>query len=171
MCFHQNIHAAFHYRLLGFDAREREGHECSFQCPTTSCGKTGLKDVGEKCPLHSCCWVRTVVVVRCCEAIIAEESDWEYGGGDGRLCSSLFVEDVFVPLPDRGAGNDNDIAEFPDPINACASDTSETNTAQRAGETTEPVMEFWPEDGAPREVLVLPDEMVSQDGGRLASFA
>ncbi|KAI0466284.1 hypothetical protein F4859DRAFT_332454 [Xylaria cf. heliscus] len=157
MCYHQNVHAAFHYELLSVDARERERHDCLFQCPKANARTAGGRCAGKKCSLHSCCWVSKVVVIRC-RGVVAREKEGGYEGDDGQVCSRLFVEDVFVPLPDRG----ND--DFWD-VDACP---SETSAGQLWGEASKPILEFWPEDGAPR--LVFPDEIVSEGDYRLASL-
>ncbi|KAI0449650.1 hypothetical protein F5B21DRAFT_519897 [Xylaria acuta] len=156
MCYHQNVHTAFHYELLSLDAREREGHACQFRWPGTNGGKSGLKGVGEKCLLHSCCWVSRVVVLSCCQAGFGEYDGG--GGGGNEVCSRLFVEDVFVPLPDGGGRKEKEKGVL-DPVDACPNPTGAGTRAAVA----RPMVKFWPRDGHRSGVLMLPGEMAKNE--------
>ncbi|KAI2463134.1 hypothetical protein F4781DRAFT_144693 [Annulohypoxylon bovei var. microspora] len=130
MCLYQNIHAAYHYELLGLDAAERESHVCGHRVPPSEGGKM--------CPLHSCCRVLGHDVVFRCDG--ADE--------DGGLCGDAVREDVFVPLvsmiksgyTEKG-GEGWEVEEELENVSVVT-------------------MEFWPEDQPGRVVLVCVEEEI-----------
>ncbi|KAI0102642.1 hypothetical protein GGR51DRAFT_281969 [Nemania sp. FL0031] len=89
MCYYQNIHTAYHFTLLGFDPCEREHHSCQLVYP-------GWEPAQGKCPLHSCCSVRRILIVQCSED---RDAGVREGAGSCEICPHAFIEDVFVPLP------------------------------------------------------------------------
>ncbi|OTA89082.1 hypothetical protein M434DRAFT_34569 [Hypoxylon sp. CO27-5] len=159
MCFYQNIHAAFHYERLCFNAAGRESHVCEYEISSHE----NEPSHGKKCPLHSCCrLLDREIVFRCRDAWGREE-----------MCENAFGEDVFVPLvmsnrnkskggkylscggnkraetrKDKGDGSLGGIPKV------CVDQSSEILCREMSTAT----MEFWPEDESGRIVVYLEDE-------------
>ncbi|KAI0809985.1 hypothetical protein GGR55DRAFT_647532 [Xylaria sp. FL0064] len=162
MCYYQNIHCAHHHVLLGFDAKERERHSCAFGYPRYR----GQGDV--KCPLHSCCRVKRVVVLRCGDSPgdAVEGFDKNVSLEDEKLCEVAFSEDVFVPIPPE-----KDIVR---PVLKCGESEKKVqfgaDTIHRGGNNDADgeeveghiggslVLEFWSDDGQRVVITALPDE-------------
>ncbi|KAI1271615.1 hypothetical protein F5Y07DRAFT_382405 [Xylaria sp. FL0933] len=165
MCYYQNIHCAHHHVLLGFDARERERHSCAFGYPTWYRGQGDAK-----CPLHSCCRVKRVVVLRCGDSPgdAVEGFDKRVDLEDEKLCPVAFSEDVFVPIPPEKDGVR--------PVLKCGESESEKKVrfgAERIhrdgdndidgsgfadGTGGSVILEFWSDDGERIVIMALADE-------------
>ncbi|KAI1371846.1 hypothetical protein F4677DRAFT_463735 [Hypoxylon crocopeplum] len=157
MCLYQNIHTAYHYELLNFDAGEREKHVCKREIIPPEEGR------GEdKCPLHSCCVLSREVIFRCQEAP---------RDGEG-LCEKALGEDVFVPPVAKGESERRKIgdADFQDkPSSENREHEERVIQDQDYGAVDQGVspamMEFWPEDQPGIKLVVhLEDEVPEGEG-------
>ncbi|KAI0829541.1 hypothetical protein F5Y06DRAFT_302061 [Hypoxylon sp. FL0890] len=176
MCLYQDIHAAYHYELLGFDATERESHVCEYEILSPE-KETGHSE-NKKCPLHSCCRVLSRDVIFRCQAARGEE----------QVCELALGEVVFVPLSARHRNGDmtNRRVDFRVTKQVCTGGEGEKahprvdlngNTNRAAIDRDElpnepssqmlpvPTMEFWPDDEPGRIVTIfLKDEAIREEG-------
>ncbi|KAI0425652.1 hypothetical protein F5Y09DRAFT_346491 [Xylaria sp. FL1042] len=163
MCYYQNIHFARHHVLLGFDAKEQERHSCAFKYPKYQ----GHGD--DKCPLHSCCRVKRVVVLECGDSPgeAVEGLDRIVNSKDEKLCPVAYSEDVFVPLPveeeqwpltnsyeTEGAQSGIEADHRADTIHKDEGINNDDHE-NRFGESV--IMEFWSEDAQRVFFLAIPD--------------
>ncbi|KAI1349170.1 hypothetical protein F5Y01DRAFT_290139 [Xylaria sp. FL0043] len=162
MCYYQNIHCAHHHVLLGFDARERERHSCAFEYPKYRGQGDG------KCPLHSCCRVKRVVVLRCGDSPgdAVEGYDARVGLEDEKLCPVAFSEDVFVPIPPEKDvvpsvldcdGSEKKVRFGADTTHRDG-DNNTDGSGYADGTGGSVILEFWSDDGERIVITALPDE-------------